>query len=79
MPLPRSTRFSRLSAKKPTDLLSGDQNGNVAPSVPRSGSATVVSSRRFHSTLLESLVATNTIVLASGDNAKEKGSVVGGV
>src|SRR5438874_2499402 len=34
-----SARFSFESAKNPTDVLSGDQNGYDAPSVPTSGCA----------------------------------------
>ena len=42
-----STFFSFPSAKKPTNRLSGDQNSDVAPSVPASGRADGESSSRI--------------------------------
>jgi hypothetical protein len=43
-----SMRFSLVPAKNPIDRLSGDQNGDVARSVPANGLANVESSRRSH-------------------------------
>ncbi len=43
-----SIRFSLPSAKNPTDKLSGDQKGYLAPSVPASGCAETESSGRSH-------------------------------
>ena len=55
---PRSTRFSLPSAKKPTERLSGDQNGNVTPSVPATGCAEAEASDRTHSWEVFPLAAT---------------------
>ena len=42
-------RSSFVPAKKPSERLSGDQNGNIASSVPGNGAATSESSGRTHS------------------------------
>ena len=47
-PPPASIFFSLPPAKNATDRLSGDQKGNVAPSVPASGWAVNPSSERIH-------------------------------
>ena len=47
-PVPTSIRRIRPSRKKPTERLSGDQNGNVAPSVPGSGREVNASIGRSH-------------------------------
>jgi hypothetical protein len=44
----RSTRRSLSAAKNPIVRLSGDQNGNAAPFVPRSGLVNPDSSMRTH-------------------------------
>lgn len=60
--------FSLPGTKKPTDRLSGDQNGNVAPSVPSSGWAVSAESGRTHSSLLpESSPALKTSRVPSGE------------
>jgi hypothetical protein len=41
-------RYSVPFAKKPIERLSGDQNGNVAPSVPGSGSVDPLINERVH-------------------------------
>src|SRR5262249_28884003 len=64
-----STRFSLRSAKNPICLLSGDQKGTNAPSVPGKGFATDESIGRTHmlKVLLPGLLATNARCLPSGD------------
>src|SRR5262245_6292577 len=49
--------------------LSGDQNGNAAPSVPLSGRASLVSSDRTHNLYPLGSFATNTTCFPSGDTA----------
>src|SRR5438132_4104840 len=65
-PPARSTRFSLVPSKKPTDRLSDDQNGKLAPSVPVNGCAVALSSDRSHSRDAPSPEATNTIWRPSG-------------
>src|SRR5262245_7570607 len=72
-------RLRLLSAKKPTDRLSGDQKGNSAPSVPGRERAETESSLRSHNRDWPSTVATNTIFCPSAEMASDTGSVVGGV
>ena len=53
-------------AKKPIDLLSGDENGKIASSVPAKGCAVTESIGRSHSWLfLSSEIAANTTCLPS--------------
>ena len=68
MRLARSTRCNLLAAKNAMDLLSGDQNGYVAPSVPGISNA-VPSSGRIQSPLFPFEVPANAAVLPSGDKA----------
>ena len=78
-PPPISIRLSLPPAKKPRDLLFGDQNGYRAPSVPASGCAVVESSgrsKRRSAPLSEPII---TIRRPSGDMANEAGSDVGAV
>ena len=77
-PPPRSSRFSAPPAKKPTERLSGDQKGSVAPSVPASGCAVVVASDRSHRRDAPSPEATKTICRPSGESANDVGCVGGG-
>src|SRR6185436_8737453 len=51
---PRSIRFNLKSAKKPSDRLSGDQNGQLAPSVPGNAWADIESNSRTHSRMAPS-------------------------
>src|ERR1017187_10059864 len=44
----RSRRFSLLSAKNPSDVPSGDQNSETAPSVPARGRASTPEGGRSH-------------------------------
>src|SRR5262252_10452499 len=74
-----SMRFTLPSAKNPTDALSGDQNGYVAPSVPASGCAATESNGRSQSWDLPSFDAKNTRLRPSGEIANEVGSSVEGV
>src|SRR2546422_10610559 len=74
-----SIRCNLLSAKKPTEALSGDQNGYDAPSAPGSGFATTESSDLTQSWLLLLFDATNANRRPSGERANENGSAVGGV
>src|SRR5688572_21174021 len=74
-----SIRYSRSLAKNPIDRLSGDQNGDDAPSVFASGEASPLASERTHSIERPSCEATNATLSPSGDNAMDTGSVVGGV
>ena len=71
--------IDRSFAKNPIDRLSGDQNGNDAPSVPASGDASPVSSERSHSIGRPSDDATNASFSPSGESANDTRSVVGGV
>ena len=60
--------LSLLSVKKPMDLLSGDQKGSPAPSVPGSGRGAVASHGRTHSmTFPASSLAVNAICRPSGE------------
>src|SRR5262245_32435228 len=45
-----ATRFMRLRVKNSSDRLSGDQNGNAAPSVPASARAVKLLIGRSHNT-----------------------------
>ena len=60
-----STRFNFPSAKNPIDRLSGDQNGEIAPSVPETACAVAESSRRIQSCRLCRL--TNATRVPSGE------------
>src|SRR5205814_831446 len=73
-PPPTSRRFSAPAAKKPMDLLSGDQKGKVEPSVPDNGCAAVDTSDRSHRREPPWSEATKTIWRPSGDRAKDVGS-----
>src|SRR6266850_1512350 len=70
-PPPMSSRFSAPPAKKPTDLLSGDQKGKVEPSVPDNGCAVVDASDRSQRREAPLPEATKTIWRPSGDRAKD--------
>jgi hypothetical protein len=77
-----STRWSANEAKKPTERLSGDQNGSWAPSVPGSAWASSWSSdRRYRRSGLavSDPDATNTMYRPSGESAELSGCRVGGV
>ena len=73
-----SIRLSCPSAKNATDLLSGDQNGKRAPSVPGSTRGDTVLSGRSHKRDWPSDVAANVSVWPSGESANDAGSLVGG-
>ena len=77
-PLARSIRFNTPPAVNPTDRLSGDQNGNRAPSVPASGRASCESSGRSQSRG-GSCPAWKTTLRPSGEIASDSGSAAGGV
>src|SRR6267378_6751068 len=65
----RSVVFNLPPAKKPSDRLSGDQNGKVAPSVPGSRCASGAFIGRTQTVFLPSgPVATKAIHPPSGDN-----------
>src|SRR5450755_1220353 len=65
-----STIFSLLSAKKPSRVLSGDQNGTVAPSVPDNCCSAPVESERTHKLISPfGPTATKASRFPSGDNA----------
>ncbi|MDQ3347406.1 MAG: hypothetical protein M3545_05510 [Acidobacteriota bacterium] len=66
-----SMRFSLLSAKKPMDRLSGDQNGDAARSVPGSGRADEESSDRSHNCAWPPDLAAKTIFSPSGEIASD--------
>ncbi len=70
-PPPTSSRLRASIVKNPIDRLSGDQNGNEAPSVPGRGCAVVAAKARSNRRDTPLLVSTNTICLPSGDNAME--------
>ena len=53
--------------------LSGDQNGNCAPSVPGSCSSAVESLRRTNSAVPVSVATLNTIVRPSGETVRSRG------
>src|SRR5215831_5210256 len=78
-PLSMSSRFRLPFAKKPIERLSGDQNGNDAPSVFSRGRTDPESSDRSHNRDRPSEVARNTIFCPSGEIATDKGSDVDGV
>src|SRR5713101_7925891 len=69
VPPARSTRCSLPGEKNAMDLLSGDQNGYAAPSVPGINRATVPSSGLSQSAVTPFAVATNAVVRPSGDKA----------
>ncbi len=50
VPPATSIRFSLSSAKNPSDVLSGDQNGKLAPAVPGNATLSSRSSCRIQST-----------------------------
>ena len=56
-------------AKKPMNRLSGDQNGDTAPSVPASGCAVSDPSERIQSCCWPLVVATNARCRPSGETA----------
>src|SRR5687768_9302718 len=62
-------RLMRSLEKNPMDSLSGDQNGNDAPSVPASGRATPDLNDRTQSCGRPSVDATKATFSPSGDNA----------
>src|SRR5580698_957448 len=66
---PICTFFSFAIAKKPIDLLSGDQNGKFPSSVPANFSAVVESSARKYSAVTPPCEAEKTTCLESGDTA----------
>src|SRR5215471_4937259 len=68
-----SHRLSLPPAKKPTDALSGDQNGYAAPSEPGNGAAVVPSSERIHSLVSSCSSAAKTTLRPSGEIANENG------
>ncbi len=69
-PPPRSIRCNRPSAKKPIDLPSGDQKGNVAPSVPATIRGSASSRRRTHTPAIDSAsTPTNATERPSADSA----------
>src|SRR5262249_23494259 len=66
----RSTRCKPPLAPKAIDLLSGDQKGRFAPSVPRISRALTASRGRTHNPVLPLTTAMNAAVRASGEIAK---------
>ena len=74
-----SIRLSVPSAKKPIDLLSGDQNGASAPSVPGRVRGDSDRSDRTRSWLSGPEKLTKATVSPSGDIAAHSGDAVGGV
>src|SRR5215831_7451974 len=70
VPCKRSNARNLPPAEKAIDLLSGDQNGAMAPVVPGRRWACVASSDRTHIPRLESTFATKAVVWLSGDTAK---------
>ena len=70
-------RLSLPPAENASDLLSGDQNLNVPPSVPGSGRAVNVSSGRSHSTLVSrDAPAPNTTYRPSGEGVVAVGPLL---
>jgi hypothetical protein len=67
VPPARSTRCNLAPAKKPIDLLSGDQKGDMMSSPLTSKRAPVPPSGRTHSPVFPSPEATKAAVLPSGD------------
>src|SRR5436190_11383219 len=68
VPPPASTFLSFASAKNPIERLLGDQNGNMAPSVPEIGCAVVESRDWAHNmTLPSDVVAAKARRLPFGD------------
>ena len=70
-----SILFNFPSAKKPTNRLSADQKGIVAPSVPSSDRADGASSGRTQSRCVLSVLATNARRRPSGERASRFGGV----
>ena len=66
----RSSRFNLRSAKNPIDALSGDQNGEMPPSVPGSCQASSIASDRSQSAVASSARALKTTSRPSGDMAR---------
>ena len=65
-----SSRFSLRSAKNPIDALSGDQNGEMPPSVPGSCLASSIASDRIQSAVPSSVRALKTTRRPSGEMAR---------
>src|SRR6185312_14518092 len=68
-PLEASIFLSLPSAKKPMELLFGDQKGNLAPPVPGSSLLSSDSIPRTHSCTLPPVAAVKASNLPSGDTA----------
>src|SRR4029450_8241315 len=69
-PLATAIFLSLPWAKNPTDRLSGDQNGDLAPSVPASACAASVSSDRVQTSVaLDAFRATSATRWPPGDTA----------
>src|SRR5262245_59926627 len=68
-PPPISTLFSTPAAKNAIERLSGDQKGQVAPSVPESGCGDVAARERSQRRDPRLSDATNTILFPSGERA----------
>src|SRR5262249_8225533 len=66
----RSTLCKTPPAPKAIDLLSGDQNGRLAPSLPRIRRAFGASSGRTHKPVLPFTTPTKAAVWPSGETAK---------
>src|SRR5215469_11493887 len=66
----RSTRCKPPPAPKAMDLLSGDQNGRLAPSAPRIRRALAASSGRTHNPVLPLATPMNAASRPSGEIAK---------
>ena len=79
VPPSTSTRCSFSHGEEPNERLSGDQNGNCAPSVPTSDRVATESIDRSHSRVRPSNGATNTSVRPSGEIPNESGAGVAGV
>ena len=79
VPSAMSTRYSVLDAKNAIDLLSGDQNGSSAPSVPVRGRTSEISSARSQRRGGPSADATKTRYRPSGDRANWNGASEEGV
>ena len=78
-PLSISIRFSLLSAKNAMDRLSGDQNGEIACSVPARAWARVVPSGRTHNCVRRSEKPGKATFHPSGEIASDISTVVRGV
>src|ERR1700722_7685622 len=68
-PPERANVLSCWSAKKPMDLPSGDQKGNLPPSVPGSGFAVALSKGRRNSSCFPSTIPAKTRLLPSREMA----------